>query len=98
MSCKLKLYGLQFHPKVVHSPNGADILFNFATKIAHAAPNWTMEPFLNEATEKLREDIGGGEVISALSGGVDSSVASVLILPLQPNEQCSENTMRLPSS
>ena len=74
-----KLYGLQFHPEVVHTPNGADILFNFATKIANASPDWTMGSFLSEATAKLREDIGGGHVIAALSGGVDSSVASVLI-------------------
>ena len=74
-----KFYGLQFHPEVVHTPNGGDILFNFATKIANAAPDWTMGSFLNEATAKLREDIGKGHVISALSGGVDSSVASVLI-------------------
>ena len=74
-----KLYGLQFHPEVVHTPDGADILFNFATKIANATPNWTMESFLGEAILKLREEIGEGHVISALSGGVDSSVASILI-------------------
>ena len=63
----------------MHTPNGADILFNFATKIANATPDWTMGSFRDEAIAKLRADIGGGRVISALSGGVDSSVASVLI-------------------
>ena len=72
-------YGVQFHPEVVHTPDGASLLRNFTHKIANIRPNWTMARFRDQAIGKIREQVGFRKVICGLSGGVDSSVAAVLI-------------------
>lgn len=72
-------YGTQFHPEVVHTPHGATMLENFTHKIAGLKGDWTMAAYREEAIEKIREQVGSGRVICGLSGGVDSSVAAVLI-------------------
>ncbi|RLD97864.1 MAG: GMP synthase (glutamine-hydrolyzing), partial [Aquificota bacterium] len=74
-----KLYGLQFHPEVVHTPRGKEILANFAFHICRCSPTWTMESFLEKSVREIRETVGKERVICALSGGVDSSVVSVLV-------------------
>jgi len=72
-------YGTQFHPEVVHTINGARILRNFTHGIAGLKGDWTMAAYRAEAIEKIRAQVGAGKVICGLSGGVDSSVAAVLI-------------------
>ncbi|PLX36750.1 MAG: GMP synthase (glutamine-hydrolyzing) [Hyphomicrobiales bacterium] len=72
-------YGLMFHPEVVHTPDGAKLLSNFVHKIAGLSGDWTMAHFKAEAIEKIRAQVGTGKVICGLSGGVDSSVAAVLL-------------------
>ena len=72
-------YGLLFHPEVVHTPRGADLLRNFTHKIVGCSGDWTMEAFHQEAVSRIREKVGSSRVICGLSGGVDSSVAAVLI-------------------
>ncbi len=74
-----RIYGVQFHPEVMHTPDGAKLLANFALKIAGCAGDWTMAHFRSEAVAKIREAVGAGKVICGLSGGVDSAVAAVLI-------------------
>jgi GMP synthase (glutamine-hydrolysing) len=74
-----RLYGVQFHPEVVHTPRGARLLSNFVHKIAGLAGDWTMAHFRSSEIARIRQQIGKGRVISGLSGGVDSAVASVLI-------------------
>ena len=76
---KRKYYGLMFHPEVVHTPDGAKLLRNFVRKVAGLKGDWTMRAFRQEATEKIRAQVGKGRVICGLSGGVDSAVAAVLI-------------------
>ncbi len=73
------LYGVQFHPEVVHTPAGAALLKNFTHRVAGCAGDWTMAAFREQAVAKIRQQVGGGKVICGLSGGVDSSVAAVLI-------------------
>jgi GMP synthase (glutamine-hydrolysing) len=73
------IYGLQFHPEVVHTPEGKTILKNFVYKICQCRGNWTMGNFVNESIARIREQVGDGKVINALSGGVDSSVVATLI-------------------
>jgi GMP synthase (glutamine-hydrolysing) len=75
---KRKLYGVQFHPEVVHTPQGNAILRNFIN-ICQAAANWHMEDFAQETIKSLRAKISGKKTLCALSGGVDSSVAAVLL-------------------
>ena len=72
-------YGTQFHPEVVHTPNGAQMLKNFTHKIAGLKGDWTMAAYRAEAIAKIKAQVGEGRVICGLSGGVDSSVAAVLI-------------------
>jgi GMP synthase (glutamine-hydrolysing) len=74
-----RMYGIQFHPEVAHTPRGALMLRNFTHKIAGLSGDWTMATFREEAVARIREQVGAGRVICGLSGGVDSSVAAVLI-------------------
>jgi GMP synthase (glutamine-hydrolysing) len=76
---KRQLYGIQFHPEVAHTPRGATIYKNFVVDIAGIAPDWNMHAFREEAIARIRKQVGRGRVICGLSGGVDSSVAAVLI-------------------
>ncbi len=74
-----RLYGVQFHPEVVHTPHGAALLRNFTHDVAGCAGRWTMAGFRDLEIERIRAQVGKGRVICGLSGGVDSSVAAVLI-------------------
>jgi GMP synthase (glutamine-hydrolysing) len=74
-----KLYGVQFHPEVEHTPRGRDILNNFLFNICKCSADWKMSSYAEESIKALREKIGSQKVLCALSGGVDSSVAAVLI-------------------
>ena len=74
-----RLYGVQFHPEVIHTPRGKEILSNFLFRICGLKPLWTMASFIESATRSIREYVGDDRVICALSGGVDSSVTAVLI-------------------
>jgi GMP synthase (glutamine-hydrolysing) len=74
-----RLYGVQFHPEVVHTPAGAAMLRNFVHKIAGCGSTWTMAAFRDAEIARLREQIGGAKVICGLSGGVDSAVVAVLL-------------------
>jgi GMP synthase (glutamine-hydrolysing) len=76
---KRRLYGIQFHPEVAHTPRGAEMIANFVRKIARIPADWNMHAFRAAAVEKIRKQVGKGRVICGLSGGVDSSVAAVLI-------------------
>src|SRR5690606_33270645 len=76
---KRRFYAVQFHPEVVHTPDGAKLLSNFVHKIAGLAGDWTMAAYREQAIEAIRKQVGDGRVLCALSGGVDSSVAAVLI-------------------
>ncbi len=73
------IFGLQFHPEVAHTPQGKTILENFAYRICGCQGNWTIGNFINESISKIKEQVGKGKVISALSGGVDSAVVATLI-------------------
>ena len=73
------LFGIQFHPEVVHTPQGKEILDNFLFQVCGILPDWTPGNFVNETVEKIREQVGEGKVICALSGGVDSAVAATLV-------------------
>jgi GMP synthase (glutamine-hydrolysing) len=72
------LYGVQFHPEVVHTPCGQDLLKNFLLRVADAPPAWTAAAVIEEETARIRAQVGGDRVLCALSGGVDSSVAALL--------------------
>ncbi len=73
-----KLYAVQFHPEVAHTPRGMEILRNFLYGICGASGNWTVGSFLERAVQEVKEQVGGSRALCALSGGVDSSVAAVL--------------------
>jgi GMP synthase (glutamine-hydrolysing) len=73
------LMGLQFHPEVVHTPHGREILANFALRIAGARGDWTPAGFIEASVATIRAEVGEGRVICALSGGVDSAVAATLV-------------------
>ena len=74
-----KFYGVQFHPEVVHTPHGAQLLKNFTGVVCGCKNDWTMTAFKEEAIAKIRKQVGGGKVICGLSGGVDSTVAAILL-------------------
>lgn len=74
-----KIYGLQFHPEVVHTEKGEKIIKNFLFDICKCRGDWTSQNFINEQLEKIKETVGNSKAICALSGGVDSTVAAVLV-------------------
>ena len=74
-----QLYALLFHPEVVHTDHGADILRNFAYGVCGCTGDWTIASFIEEATARIRAQVGPGKVVCGLSGGVDSTVAAMLI-------------------
>lgn len=73
------LYGVQFHPEVMHTPQGTQMLDNFLKKVCKLSGDWVMSRYAKETVEQLREKIGDKKVLCALSGGVDSSVAAIMI-------------------
>lgn len=73
------LYAVQFHPEVIHTPKGREILENFLFRITGCSPTWTMRSFIEKSVEGIRETVGEERVLCALSGGVDSSVTALLV-------------------
>ncbi|MFZ2456002.1 MAG: glutamine-hydrolyzing GMP synthase [Candidatus Altiarchaeia archaeon] len=76
---KGNIYGIQFHPEVVHTVHGKEILHNYVYEVCKARGNWEMGDFVKESVEKIKKEVGTGRALIALSGGVDSSVAAVLV-------------------
>jgi GMP synthase (glutamine-hydrolysing) len=74
-----RLYGVQFHPEVVHTPHGNDVLKNFLYNVSDAPPAWTPAAVIEEQVERIRTQVGRERVLCALSGGVDSAVAALLV-------------------
>jgi len=74
-----RLYGVQFHPEVVHTPHGQEVLKNFLYGVADAPPIWTAAAVIEEQVERIRAQVGSARVLCALSGGVDSAVAALLV-------------------
>ncbi|NEX00524.1 GMP synthase (glutamine-hydrolysing) [Pseudobutyrivibrio sp. NOR37] len=74
-----KLYAIQFHPEVLHTVQGKEILFNFVRNICNTAGSWRMDSFVEQTIGEIRERVGSGKVLLALSGGVDSSVLAALL-------------------
>jgi GMP synthase (glutamine-hydrolysing) len=74
-----RVYGVQFHPEVVHTPHGQEVLKNFLYEIAGAAPIWTPAAVIEEQVDRIRAQVGSERVLCALSGGVDSAVAALLV-------------------
>ena len=74
-----KIYGVQFHPEVVHTPKGIELLRNFLFKIARCSGGWTMKGFIEESIKSIRAQVGDARVICGMSGGVDSAVVAALI-------------------
>ena len=74
-----RIYGVQFHPEVVHTEAGTAILENFLHQVAAIAPSWEMASFVDDAIERIRREVGAANVLCALSGGVDSAVAATLV-------------------
>lgn len=76
---KRRIYGVQFHPEVIHTPKGMQIFKNFLYEIAGLRPTWTMSSFIRNSIEEIKQNVGKEKVVFGLSGGVDSSVAAVLL-------------------
>jgi GMP synthase (glutamine-hydrolysing) len=74
-----RYYGVQFHPEVHHTPSGMEILRRFVVDICRAAPGWTPGAIISESVNRIRQQVGQAQVLSAVSGGVDSSVATALV-------------------
>ena len=74
-----RFFGVQFHPEVAHTPRGREVLDNFVFRVCGAQADWTMEHFIETSVRRIREQVGDGGVLCALSGGVDSAVAATLI-------------------
>jgi GMP synthase (glutamine-hydrolysing) len=74
-----RLYGVQFHPEVVHTPRGKEVLSNFAKRVCGCTGSWSMRAYVDVAVEQIRAQVKDGHVICALSGGVDSAVAALLV-------------------
>ena len=83
-----KIYAVQFHPEVHHSVDGDTMLRNFLFKIAKITPDWTMSSFVERVINEVRETVGDGHVVCALSGGVDSTVVAVLHKAIGKNLHC----------
>lgn len=77
--CSRKLYAIQFHPEVLHTVRGKEILSNFVYNVCNCAGDWKMDSFVQDSIKAIREKVGDGKVLLALSGGVDSSVAAGLL-------------------
>ena len=73
------LYAIQFHPEVLHTPEGTKMLYNFVRNICGCSGDWKMDAFVEDSIQKIRAKVSNGKVLCALSGGVDSSVAAVLL-------------------
>ena len=73
------LYAIQFHPEVLHTENGTKMIYNFVREVCGCAGTWRMDSFVKESIEEIRNKVGDGKVLLALSGGVDSSVAAGLL-------------------
>jgi GMP synthase (glutamine-hydrolysing) len=78
-NAKLKIYGVQFHPEVVHTPAGVKIISNFLFKISKLKADWTMESFIESSIAAIQKQVGSAHVVCGISGGVDSSVAALLV-------------------
>lgn len=78
-NAKENLYAIQFHPEVLHTPEGTKMLSNFVYDVCHCIGDWTMDSFVEDSIQAIRKKVGDGKVLCALSGGVDSSVAAVLL-------------------
>ena len=74
-----KLYAIQFHPEVLHTVHGTEMLYNFVRNICGCAGTWRMDSFVEHSIQEIRQKVGDGKVLCALSGGVDSSVAAVML-------------------
>jgi GMP synthase (glutamine-hydrolysing) len=74
-----RFFGVQFHPEVAHTPRGREVLDNFVFRVCGCRPDWTMEHFIEISVRQIRDRVGDGRVLCALSGGVDSAVAATLI-------------------
>ncbi len=74
-----RIFGVQFHPEVAHTPRGAEILENFLFQVCSASPTWTAEGFVDSEVERIRSQVGDSGVVCALSGGVDSTVVAALL-------------------